>query len=261
MDSCEFANGNVVVLYSPVGSIAGSEMTLIVAIKASDAIVLAADGRVTSTEGGSILLESDNAQKLYDFGHFGLGIAGFRGLGEDIIRRLHNAKILESCRGIGEAKENVGRFLYCEYQDRYSNTPAQDWPDAALMLVGYEPDRTQRIYRLYSQRGFQAAESTPDAIGSSPACICTRLLITLVGGLPNSLETDSRPSVEHAKALAVTTIRLTSRIDLRVGGTIQLALVEPSGYSDKSNEVPNYEGYGDHMVELIRNTLRGEMQG
>lgn len=220
----------VVVLYCGIPESAwGPHMTLAVAVLAEDAIVLAADGRVSRPELGGLWIMKEDARKLHGVGAFGIGAAGFNGLTDTWLERLRERRLLDGCDDVTRAREVVADMIL-EYMLKFRDGPA---PTGSLLLVGYEADRTTpRVYALHSRIGFQPGDfnwvGTPRG---GIAADATALLLLQ--------KWQDRPTREQAKVFACLAVEVAHVADPAVGEPAQLAVVTAAeGFRDCSEEMP-----------------------
>jgi 20S proteasome alpha/beta subunit len=222
-------------------------MTLAIGIYAQGAIVMAADGRVTSHTPIGNALHTDDQRKLYDFGRFGIATAGFTGLGDDLLDNLRTGRLLESCADIKVAKGAVAKVIR-DHMVQFTQIPLEKaWPSASLMLAGYEDDGdTPQIYCLHSAAGYQPGAF--NWVGTERGgIVANALALLLMGGW------NQRPTVDQAKLFAVLAIEMASHEDKDVGRPLQLATVTPDrGFTDLSAELPELEQRGQAVIGRIR---------
>lgn len=249
------------VLYSPVPngktddhdiSGAAGYMTLVVGIRARDGIVLIADGRRSRSEYGSRVIMSETQRKIYGFGRYGLGVAGFEGTIEALLHDLRKGDRLGRCRSFDEACRVVGdatREFVLEVT-RHGGPPP--FPAVAL-LAGYDDDGvTPRMASLGDETAFVRASGR--WIGDRTARIAAESLLALL--LPACPDDHPPPSVPHAKMLGALAIVAAARVNDGVGRAFSLATVTPdAGYIDCSDEVLGLIAASCDVAERMREVM------
>ncbi len=227
-------------------------MTLVVGVRSTSAVALAADSRVTAVEQESPFVERDNATKLFRLGRYVVGTAGFRGMTDQIIHEAPAHGILDAAPDVRAAANLLSRHLHEQYRAQFSDCSPTTWPAASLMLAGCEADGQAGIYCLHSRAGFQVANFEPDVIGSARACTCVRLLRALL------LPPLGLPTLEEAKAFGVAAVEMVRHpeIDLTIRGPIQMKVVTRAGVSDCSAEVAGLQGSVHRGIEAAREAFR-----
>jgi 20S proteasome alpha/beta subunit len=244
------ANGNVVVLYYDPPSLesAGAFMTFVIGVKSTTGIVLVADSRKSAVLDRSLILEGDDACKLYQLGPYGIALSGFAAMANDILDHLRKVDAFETCPDIKEASWRAQGFLNSEFQARFGGAQAP-WPvSSTILLAGYD-GKTPRIFVLQSNDGFYPVEAPPAAIGSNRALSVAILMSRLL------LEPNQMPTLEQAKVFGVTVVRVADERDLTVGGPIRMAVVTPDGYSDASDQVASILASSDALRQRIARVL------
>jgi len=229
-------------------------VTLIVGVKSSDGIVLAADGRVTSFINGNMVVVTDQARKLFPLGErYAIGVSGFENATSFIVDRLPAVTPqaeLSAC-----ARELAAR-LHGDFSEHFQHRLIpQNWPNAGLMLVGYDGDGQPRIFGLESQLGFMPGPVGRDFtyIGSPyPHTIAKRML-----------EQCARTAITltDARLLAVMMIRGAADADPSVGGKISLAVVTKAKYEEVGDdECERIERQASELEDRLRNAFWRELR-
>jgi ATP-dependent protease HslVU (ClpYQ) peptidase subunit len=110
-------------------------MTLAVAIKANEAIIVAADSRGTIGDPRGLTAVNDTQQKIFQFGSCALAISGAAEMAQTLMdelakRGLNNPpNIDESVVSFGQAAEI--------YDGWFRTVPIEHRPSIALLLGGY----------------------------------------------------------------------------------------------------------------------------
>jgi 20S proteasome alpha/beta subunit len=178
-------------------------------------------------------VDTDDAQKLYGFGRFGVAAAGFSALTDDVVRELRTEGVLDACDGVTAARTNAETLLR-RFMQRFAEIPPALWPVGALLVAGYEADRmTPRIYSLHSKAAFQGGPFNwvGDERGGIAADALSRLL----------LEGRERRSLDEAKLFGIMAVQAAHHVDPSVGPPRSMAIVTPGhGYQDLGHEVPEF---------------------
>ncbi len=112
-------------------------MTLCVAIKAVDAIIVAADSRGTIGDPRGLTAVNDTQQKVFQFGTCGLAIAGASEMALAIIDEFQKLGM----NNPGNVDDAVAMFaqaaIWCD--NWYRGIPPAQRPGALFILSGYRP--------------------------------------------------------------------------------------------------------------------------
>jgi hypothetical protein len=199
-------------------------MTLALAIKATDAIIVAADSRGTIGDPRGLTAVNDTQQKIFQFGACGLAISGAAELSHAIMDEF-------SKRGMNNP-QNVDEAMATLIQ-------AAGIYDGWFQGINFE----QRPGILFVLGGYRIL-----ADGSSPVpIVClmasnTRFAPQLAGAYPMMAGVpqyavylshryyDPAMTSDSAAALAEYMISETASQDPKVGGPIRIAKVLPTGY-------------------------------
>lgn len=223
-------------------------MTLVVGVRADEAIVLVADSRASRMVLEQPIIESDSAQKLFPIGlnqKYGLGISGVETVLHGILERLPK----ESAGGDFRAfVQEIGRHLEGEFSDHFHGRAPLHWPKASLMLVGYDDTGMDSIYCLESQAGF---------FGGHTRKICARVgseyPVPLIDAVLKNIPPNSCLTVQQAQRVGIWIVREMADVDPTVGGKLHMAVVTPAGYQDRTHEVATFE---KHVSKARRRTWR-----
>jgi 20S proteasome alpha/beta subunit len=226
-------------------------MTLAIGIRADQAIVLVADGRLSTVAMGSLIVESDAICKLHDFGRFGVATAGSQGAIDRIVSLLRESKALESAADIKHARNAASRVIRADYREQEWNwMKPEDWPPVALLIAGYSIEGTQILSRLHSKKGLEISTDRNDFVGTEFGCTVARVL--------NRLFLDdlgmTTPSLEDAQRFGVMAVQIVKEFDCSVGGLIRMAVVTPDGYRDVSDDVPRFEKSAKEIRAMVQKT-------
>lgn len=231
-------------------------MTLIVGMKSSTSIILAADSRGTIGDPRGLTAINDNQVKLFQLGHCGLGIAGAGEMGAVLLDELGKS----ACRDVSNI-DDAERMVVQQCADHFSRwfrdiQPAQR-PAVLLTLAGYRrPPRgapQPMIYMLNSQMNF-----APQLMGNSPSLMgIPQYAVYLVHRYY-----EPTISAEKAKALAEYLIAETASQDPKVGGRVRMAEITPEGYRELDEEQINtiHRENGELNQRLRKFFLTGDVQ-
>ena len=198
-------------------------MTLAIAIKATDAIIIAADSRGTIGDPRGLTAVNDTQQKLFQFGSCAIAISGAAELTQALLdelgrRGLHNPVGIDAAvAAFGQAADIYDGWL--------QNVIAERRPAIAIILAGYRSvdgaAPLPMVYVLTSDTRF-----APQLAGAYPMMI----------GVPqyaiylSHRYYDPTMSCDNAAALAEYLISETASQDPKVGGPIRIAKVLSNGY-------------------------------
>jgi hypothetical protein len=142
-------------------------LTLAVAIKASDAIVMASDSRGTIGDPRGLTAVNDTQQKVFQFGACGLAIAGAAEMALAILDEFGKAGVKPANVDEGVASFTTAAAM-CE--GWYRGIPPAQRPGAMFILGGYRmaaDGPVPMVYILNSQSSFapQLANNYPMMAG------------------------------------------------------------------------------------------------
>jgi hypothetical protein len=199
-------------------------VTLAVAIKAVDGIIMAADSRGTIGDPRGLTAVNDTQQKLLQFGACGIAIAGAGEMALAILDEFQKhgvnpADVDQAVAAFGAAA------MWCD--NWYRGIAPDKRPGAMFILGGYRPhpsggSATPLIYILNSQISF-----APQLAGNYP----------MMAGVPqyavylSHRYYDPAISCSSAAALAEYLISETASQDPKVGGPIRIARVDVHGFN------------------------------
>ncbi len=205
-------------------------MTLAVAIKAADAIIIAADSRGTIGDPRGLTAVNDTQQKVFKFGNCGIAIAGASEMALAILDEFEKRGI-NNPRTVDEAVASFAQAaVMCD--EWYRQIPPAQRPGAMFILGGYRVAQNGStplplVYILNSNLSF-----APQLANNYP----------MMAGVPQYAVYLSHryydPSIsgDNAAALAEYLISETASQDPKVGGPIRIAKVTPLGYDELSGE-------------------------
>ena len=199
-------------------------MTLAVAIKATDGIVVAADSRGTIGDPRGLTAVNDTQQKVFRFGNCALAMAGSGELTLSLLDEFAK-RGLSDPQNTEEALKSfqVGAAIF---DDWFRTITPERRPGILFLLAGYRlvaGVQSPAVYMLTSETRF-----APQLGGNYPMMI----------GVPqyaiylSHRYYDAGMTVNNASALAAYLIGETASQDPKVGGPIRMAKVTPQGYTD-----------------------------
>jgi 20S proteasome alpha/beta subunit len=205
-------------------------MTLIVAMKAVDAIILAADSRGTVGDPRGLTAINDTQTKLYQVGPCGLAIAGASELALTLLDELKKKNIGHGSTTADKAVDRVYRECAELYRGWFKDIPVDKRPAVLMIMGGYRGTAATReavVYLLNSEFNF-----APQLFGSNP---CMAGVPQYAVYLVNRYY-DPSISRERARALAEYLIAETASQDPKVGGPIKIAEIDPAtGYRERAD--------------------------
>jgi 20S proteasome alpha/beta subunit len=212
-------------------------MTLSLALKGEDGLVLATDSRGTIGDPRALTAVNDSIKKLYRVNlytgavTFGAGELGAKLLDEILINVIQEKNLEEA--GVDEVLEETRKYIKTKYNEWFAAFSIEKRPRLGFIIAGYNPTSSQRV-----------GESRTYMI-DSPTDWAPHLAVTgmQMGGVPQYATYlfhrlyNPKMKTEHLKSLAAYLITETASQDPKVGGPIQMAVILPTGYI----EVPQDE--------------------
>lgn len=123
-------------------------MTLVIALKAKDGIVLASDSRASST-----ITSNDTVQKIFKLGeHSAVGISGDGGLAMYFLDQIKGG--LNHGTGISDLAEQIRIAGKRTFNDFFEHLKPEDRPSLSLLLIGYTLASKSEMYTLRSGDNF-----------------------------------------------------------------------------------------------------------
>jgi 20S proteasome alpha/beta subunit len=231
-------------------------MTLVVALQASDGIVLAGDNRGTFGDPRGFMAVSDVRKKIFKLSDYcGVGIAGPPDVASNLLKNLELQ--LESQNLV--YADDVTLFLRDSFRARYNDWfqqfKIQERPLMGVVIAGYEKsfsgdDLVPRIYTISSEQDYATM-------------LCDQGFCLL--GLPlfptyvvNRLY-DMTATKEHVISLAEYIISETGTQDPKVGGPIGIALITADdGYRElDESEVADVHQKNQEELHKFREHFAG----
>ncbi len=196
-------------------------MSLVIAMKAADGIVMAADTRGTIGDPRGLTAIDDNYQKIFPMGHCGIGFAGTAEMGNTLLDELQK-KGLDNFKDIDTAVDAIRPEITNCFNDWFQSIPPANRPAVLITLAGYrysdgaEPEAL--LYMLVSQTNFAPQLFKDKCMAGVP-----QYAIYLVHRYY-----DDAITLDKAKALSEYLISETASQDPKVGGPIRIAEIRPN---------------------------------
>lgn len=212
-------------------------MTLLVALKGTDGLVLAADSRGTFGDPRGVTAQNDSQKKAHILStHAALLMSGAAELGSNVLLRYARGDSPDGVTAVMEAFRAVARQSYAEWLPHMppavpQGVPALPRPDLGFIVAGYdEADEggkpEARIYTLMS--GLDFAPMLHE-YGFALQGVAQYALYLL-----NRLYEPNR-TLPELSALAVYAVTETASQDGKVGGPVRVITISPT---DGCSELP-----------------------
>lgn len=207
-------------------------MTLLVALKGTDGLVLAADSRGTFGDPQGVTAQNDSQQKAHTLApRVGVLQAGASEVGALIIQNASEEVEASSLDGVTPVMEQLRKTARGSFDEWFPSVPAIPPPQLAAMgqvaarplvafiVAGYESDgKDPKLYQLVSGQDFAPMLHDYGFAVSGVAQYALYLL--------NRLYEPDR-SIQDLQSLAVYVITETASQDGKVGGPVQVVTVKP----------------------------------
>jgi hypothetical protein len=199
-------------------------MTLALAMKATDAIIVAADSRGTIGDPRGLTAVNDTQQKIFQFGTCGLAISGAAELTQAIMDEL-GKRGLNNPLNIDQAVANLMDAAGI-YDGWFHGINFDQRPGILFLLGGYRISADgsppiPMIYLMTSNTRF-----APQLAGAYPMMVGVPQYAVYL----SHRYYDPAMTADSAAALAEYLISETASQDPKVGGPIRIAKVLPTGY-------------------------------
>ena len=222
-------------------------MTLVLAMAATEGVVLASDRR-TAIEEEERRLVTDTSRKIFQLSdHVGVALCGRGDLGVYLVEKLVRQTREREIDGISSLFEFAPRFLIAAYDEVTHRIQSRSKPPVGFVFAGLDRDAwgiysQPRICSIYEWEGFQPLISTTGWDASGIVWIAEYLISRFY---------DPSMTVSQLANLASLAISETASQDSRVGGEPLIALITASGYQ---------ETIGDHFMLSYTGTPERENQ-
>ena len=223
-------------------------MTLIIAMKARDSIIMASDGRVLMGNSNY----RDNETKLFCLKNLMVGIFGYGEIGAFLLQH-HWKELLDKSDSIDDCAELINKKFSKTYNTSLNGSAAGEKPIVGFILAGYRGGKAgpeQEIYSFRSKSNF-----SPEISGNEP----------IFGGIAQYGWYISPkfylPNISAAKAkfLSAYIIKETSDRDFLVGGKINIFEIIAGGPAKQINDTElatilmGIELFNRDIIQLFNN--------
>jgi 20S proteasome alpha/beta subunit len=223
-------------------------MTLVIAMKASNGIVLAADSRGTIGDPRGLTAINDTQTKLFRLGTCGLALAGASEMGAVLLDEMRKLGV-DRIADVDAAVSQVFTISSTLFSQWFRETPPPQRPGVLFTLAGYRIKEgaapEPMIYLLNSQLNFapQLFDRTPCLSG------VPQYAVYLVHRYY-----DPSISLDKAKALAEYLINETASQDPKVGGPVRMAeITQSTGYRElATDEVRAISAANEDLNQRLR---------
>ncbi|MCL4296137.1 MAG: hypothetical protein KJ077_10435 [Anaerolineae bacterium] len=225
-------------------------MTLLVALKGIDGLVLAADSRSTIGDPRSLTAMNDGVVKIFQLGErCGIGISGAAELASKLVDELKIELESKKATEVDSILVHTRTLIRSRYDDWFPKFNINERPNINFIMVGLQPNNDNtfkaRTYLLSSSTDF-APQLAVDGC--------------MMAGVPQYAIYlkhrfyDSGMNVEQAARLAVYLISETATQDPKVGGPIRIAqITEKDGYIElDKNEVGKIIKTNDNQNKRLK---------
>lgn len=210
---------NIEVIMNPTTKGVGT-MSLVIAMKSREGIVLAADSRGTIGDPRGLTAINDTYQKIFPLGKCGIGFVGAAELGESLYDELKKNG-MGSYDDVNTALEAIAPAVTNYFNQWFQTIPHAQRPGVLVTLAGYRHVNRQApepmLYMLASQTNF-ARQLFRDVCMSGVPQYAVYLKHRYY---------DQSTSLDKAKALVDYLIAETASQDPKVGGRIRIAEIIP----------------------------------
>jgi 20S proteasome alpha/beta subunit len=206
-------------------------VTLLVALKGKDGLVLAADSRGTFGDPRGVTAQNDNQKKAHILSpHVAVLTAGSGEVGALIIDMVRNKVAEQKIDGASQVPEVLRNIVREQYNNWFPTVPPIQpitllqtgqvamRPDLAFLIGGYELDSTPRLFGLGSIFDFSPMLHDYGFAVQGVAQYALYLLNRLY---------EADRTVQELTSLAVYVITETASQDGKVGGPVSVITIEP----------------------------------
>lgn len=195
-------------------------MSLVIAMKSKDGIVLAADSRGTIGDPRGLTAINDTFQKIFALGKCGIGFVGAAELGSSLYDELKQNG-MGNFDDVNTALKAIAPAITSYFNQWFQNIPHAQRPGVLVTLVGYRNLNSQvpepMLYLFASQNNFAPQLMRDDCMSGVPQYAVY---------LKHRYYHPSI-SIDRAKALVDYLIVETASQDSKVGGPIRIAEIMP----------------------------------
>lgn len=224
-------------------------MTLVVALQASDGIVLAGDNRGTFGDPRGFMAVSDVRKKIFALSHYcGVGIAGPPDLASNLLKNMEEKLKSQNLVYADDVTLFLRDSFRAQYNDWFQQFRIPERPLMGAVIAGYEQsfsgdDLVQRLYTISSEHDF--------ATMLCDQGFCLLGLPLFPTYLVNRLYDMNAPK-EQVISLAEYIISETGTQDPKVGGPIGIGVVSKGSPYRELDESEVAEVHKRNVEELHR---------
>lgn len=221
-------------------------MTLVLALQASDGIVLASDNRGSFGDPRGFMVINDMRRKVFRLGdQCGLGTSGPPDLASSLLEDLEQQVASRKAVHVNEVTAVARDHFRTQYNEWFRDFPIEKRPVMAFIICGHEKSGTSRIYMISSE--FDYAPMLTDTgfhIMGLPL-FATYLINRFYDREANS---------SHVVALAEHIVRETASQDPKVGGGVTIAVVTTQyGYRElTTDDIETLRQRNEAQVQKLR---------
>jgi 20S proteasome alpha/beta subunit len=228
-----------------------TRMTLVLALQASDGVVLAGDNRGTFGDPRGFMAISDMRKKVFPLTQYcGTGVSGPPDLASTLLKYLRQQLTSQNASFIDEVVPISREVFRAQYNEWFQQFPMEKRPVMAVIVAGYEREGVPRIYMLSSE--FDYAPMLSDSgfhilgLPLFPTYLVNRFY-------------DLNASRENVAVLAEYLISETASQDPKVGGPITIAVITPyHGYRElETDEIAMIHQRNEEQSHRLREYFSG----
>jgi 20S proteasome alpha/beta subunit len=232
-------------------------MTLVVALQASDGIVLAGDNRGTFGDPRGFMAVSDVRKKIFKLSDYcGVGIAGPPDVASNLLKNLEQQLASQNLVYADDVTLFLRDSFRARYNDWFQQFKIQERPLMGVVIAGYEKafsgdELVPRLYTISSEQDY--------ATMLCDQGFCLLGLPLFPTYLVNRLYDITSPK-EHVISLAEYIISETGTQDPKVGGPIGVALITANdGYRElDESEIAEVHQKNEEQLRKFRQHFVGK---
>lgn len=229
-------------------------MTLTVALRGRDGLVIAADSRGTIGDPRGLTAVNDSYTKILKLSDYcGIAIAGASELAAKVVDELEVVLGRKKLRFADEILDETRKLVRMCYDDWFAKFALQDRPSLGFTLVGYQmvmDDYIPRTYSIVSKADF-APQLSPN--GNMLQGVPQYALYLMHRFYSHEM------NVSNTARLAAYLIAETATQDPKVGGPIRIATITPNeGYQElEPSIVEEIVAFNNEQSEKLRQFFLG----
>ena len=227
-------------------------MTLIVALKGKDGLVIAADSRGTIGDPRGLTAINDDQIKLFQLSQFcGIGVSGASEFAANVIDTLKQERKNSATQYADDIMQETRQLVRRLYNDWFKKFKVNQRPAMTLTIVGYQKQGASMTPRTYF-----LASSSDFAPHLFPTGNCLSGIPQYAVYLMHRFY-DPAMKVGHLARLATYLISETATQDPKVGGRIRVAKITKSqGYAELSEkEVETINKKNDQQSNKLKQSF------